>query len=197
MVTGYNWNRLKPVQNCKKTGLHQFRAVAVAVMSILGNKNRLGYLLPYLEAKNRTGPDLKTLDLAADLDFAMVWMCEKYYFRCTFYVLFCNSVHCTHARVRVYPQSKSRVQVSNGLLQADPYPYLELPNPETRAGHLHPWHCLLIFFIRACASSKAKQMRRRIVSLWLPAWQQIFCRSNSACAGANANFWSHFPAEGE
>ena len=30
-------------------------------------KNRLGYRLPYLEAKNRTGPDLKTLAMGATM----------------------------------------------------------------------------------------------------------------------------------
>ena len=46
-VTGGDWLQLKLVQNCKKTSLHQFRAVAVAVavMSILGNNKPVRLLV--------------------------------------------------------------------------------------------------------------------------------------------------------
>jgi len=50
---------LQPVENCKETGLHQFKAVAVAVMSILGNKKpvRLSVALFGGKKPDQTGPE--------------------------------------------------------------------------------------------------------------------------------------------
>jgi hypothetical protein len=50
-VTGGDW--LQPVENCKTTGLHQFKAVAVAVMSILGNKKLVRLSVALFGGKTR------------------------------------------------------------------------------------------------------------------------------------------------
>ena len=63
LVTGGDRLQLKPVATGsklqKKTSLHQFRAVAVAVMSTLGNKKLVRLLVALFGGKksDRTGPE--------------------------------------------------------------------------------------------------------------------------------------------
>ena len=59
------YHQLQLVKNCKKTGLHQFRAVAVAVMSILGNKKLVRSSVALFGGKKPdwTGPENTTLNV--------------------------------------------------------------------------------------------------------------------------------------